>query len=463
MQIITNEAYQLFHEGCVALSQVETNGMKVDEDYLHKAIENTSTKIKILTNKLKDKEIYRVWKRTYGDRMNIDSPQQLGKVLFDVMGYPCSKYTGKSRQAATDEETLKATGLKFVSKYLKIKKLKKARSTYLRGILRESINGFINPSYNLNLPQSMRSSCDHPNFQNFPIRNPDISELVRSAFISRWKKGQICETDYGGAEICGATCYHQDPNMIDYIINSKRDLHRDMAGDCYILRKKEVNKMARYCGKNMFVFPQFYGDWYLSCAKSLWEAIEKFGLTNPTTGESLYRHLKKQGIRELGECDSKHKPKRGTFEYHIQQVEKHFWHKRFKVYDQWKRDWWDDYLEKGYFDMLTGFRIEGVLERKKVINYPIQGTAFHWLLWSLIQIQKRLNKYKMKSKIVGQIHDSIVADIFKGELKAYLEICKEIMTEKIRKHWKWIVVPLTIEAEAASAGRSWFEKKEVKI
>jgi DNA polymerase I-like protein with 3'-5' exonuclease and polymerase domains len=68
----------------------------------------------------------------------------------------------------------------------------------------------------------------------------------------------------------------------------------------------------------------------------------------------------------------------------------------------------------------------------------------------------------MKTIIIGQIHDSIIADVYKGELKDYLHMSKKVMTEDIRKHWKWINVPLEIEAEVCDIDQSWNEKKKYK-
>ena len=79
-----------------------------------------------------------------------------------------------------------------------------------------------------------------------------------------------------------------------------------------------------------------------------------------------------------------------------------------------------------------------------------------------IAVQKLLRKYKMKTIIIGQIHDSIIADVYKGELKDYLHMSKKVMTEDIRKHWKWINVPLEIEAEVCDIDQSWNEKKKYK-
>ena len=460
MKPVTDQAYKLFHDGAIALSQVEANGMRIDTDYLNRAIAHTTTKIDRLSEQMKQDKVFRLWKKQYGSRTNMGSRQQLGKILFDVMGYDCPSLT-KTERYQTDEAVLNSLDLPFTNQLLKVEKLKKARSTYLRGILNHVVDGYLHPFFNLNIARTFRSSSNAPNFQNIPMKNPYIKKLVRRAFIARVNH-QIVEVDYSGAEICCATCYHHDPKMVSYIKDESKDLHRDMAMTICMIPKKQVSWDARDIGKNMFVFPQFYGDYYIHCAQNMWKAmIARHIKTND--GLSLIKHLKKKGIKRLGLCDSSVSPASGTFEKHLKEVEDDFWNRRFQVYGQWKKDWWEDFIRKGYFDTLTGFRIEGLLNRKECINYPVQGSAFHWLLWSLIRIQKLLNKYKMKSLIVGQIHDSIVGDVHRKEKRNYLEICKQVMTIDVRKHWPWIIVPLSIEAEVAPIGGSWYEKKEVKI
>lgn len=461
MKPITNQAYKLMHDGCVALSQVEANGIRIDTDYLEKAIRDTGVRINEISDKLKQYKIYRVWRKTYGSKTNLGSREQLGKILFDVMKYSCPSRTKTGRPTA-DENNLKSTGLKFIDVYLRFEKLKKARSTYLRNILRESVDGFLHPNFPLHLVQSYRGSSDHPNFQNIPVKDPEIGELVRRAFIAR-KNHQLVEIDFKGAEICCATCYHKDPQMIKYIENPKLDMHRDVAAEIYMVKRNQVTYWMRDAGKNRFIFPEFYGDYYINRAMDLWKAIEELNLKVEETGYDLYSHLETMGIYELGACDPDEDPEDGTFEKHIQDIEYDFWNKRFKVYNQWKKDWWEAYQEDGFFKTLTGFIIEGNLNRKQTINYPIQGSAFHWLLWCLIRIQKLMRKYKMRSFLVGQIHDSIVGDIHKRERKDYLEIVKQVVCEDIRKHWKWIIVPLTVEVGVTPVGGSWYEKEEIKI
>jgi DNA polymerase I-like protein with 3'-5' exonuclease and polymerase domains len=144
-------------------------------------------------------------------------------------------------------------------------------------------------------------------------------------------------------------------------------------------------------------------------------------------------------------------------------VEKNFWNVRFPVYNKWKKRWWEKYLEKGYLDMLTGFRCSSPMSRNDAINYPVQGAAFHCLLWCMIELQKWLRKNNMRTLIVGQIHDSLVLDFYRKETKRVLEKAKQIMTELLPKYWDWICVPLEVEAELSPVGGSWHEKKGVAI
>ena len=103
------------------------------------------------------------------------------------------------------------------------------------------------------------------------------------------------------------------------------------------------------------------------------------------------------------------------------------------------------------------------MKKNEAINRAIQGTAFHWLLWCLIELNKEIKKQKMKSLIIFQIHDSILIDAVPEEIDDIIEMAKEIMRERIRKHWDWIIVPLDIEVEVTPIDGNWFQKKEIKI
>ena len=315
MKPITDAGYKLLHEGCIALSQVEANGMRIDVDYLNKAITKTDQKIKEMNARLKDDKVYKLWRKTYGAKTNLGSREQLGKILFGAMKYPCISYSKTTGKPKADAAALEAVDLKFVRRYLKCEKLKKANTTYLKGIRREMVDGYLHPFFHLNLVQTFRSSSSDINFQNIIIKNPMLAKLIRKAFIARLNH-QIVEVDYSGAEICNAACYHKDPKMIRYIENPKLDLHRDQAMEIYMIPKDQVSWDARDTGKNLFVFPEFYGDYYIHCAPNMWNAVIARKIKT-NDGVSLIKHLKRKGIIELGDCDPDKSPRKNTFEKHM--------------------------------------------------------------------------------------------------------------------------------------------------
>ncbi len=456
------ESLGLLQQGAIALAEVESNGICIDTDYIERTVRRCRRRVKRLTRQLDKTDVMKAWRRRFKSKTNTQSNVQLAEVLYDVMGFKPPEQETKGGQRPTNEKSLGMINDPFVQKYLEIKKLRKAINTNLLGLLREVVDGKLHCFFNLHTVQTYRSSSDAINFQNQPVRDEMIMNLVRTAFVPR-KGRRLCEVDYSGIEVRIAACYHKDPRMIDYICDPSKDMHRDMAMECYKLPLAEVTKNIRYCGKNMFVFPQFYGDWYIDCARSLWDAMGKLHLTT-TSGTPLRQHLMDMGIRRLGDLDPREKPQPGTFEAHIQQVERRFWKKRFPVYDKWKTKWFEQYKKRGYFETLTGFVCQGHMKRNEVINYPVQGSAFHCLLWSLIRIVRReLKRRKMKTLIVGQIHDSIVADVPDEEMDEYLALCQRVMVDELRKHWPWIIVPLEIEAEATAIDEPWSKKVKVTI
>lgn len=450
------QGMKLFHDGAKMLARVEQNGMRVDVSYLKDAITRTERTIADKEASLQNDKVFRTWKNRFGDRANLGSRDQLAEVLFGELGYPVTMVSQKTHRPSADEAHLETVDLDFVRDYLEVEKLKKANSTYLKGILRETVDGRVHPSYGLNTVSSLRGSCDSPNLQNVPVRNQVIMDLIRRAFIPS-PGNVLLEIDESQIEVRGITCHNWDPVMKRYILENY-DYHKEFAGKVYLLPSDEVDKTTRYCGKNMMVFPQFYGSYYVQCAPHLWEAISRLKLKT-VSGVPLKEHLKSKGIDRLGNCDSRERPEKGTFEYIVHQVEKELWD-TFKVYAQWKRDWWEAYLENGYFDYYTGFRVRGIFERNDVTNWVNQGACFHCLLWSMIEIQKELDYYRFGCQQTNTIHDCILFDCPKGEVGEVVAIAREVMTERIRDHWKWLVVPLEVEIEIAEG--SWADKKKAE-
>ena len=446
----TRAAYRLMHDGILVLGEIERTGMRIDVDYCTRQIGVLDRRIERMIKLLHECKDVREWKKIQGEKFNIDSPRQLANYLYTYKKLAPMKTTEKGN-ASVDDESLRSLKEPFVQDLLRIRRLKKTRDTYLKGILSEvSDDGLLHPFLNLHTVRTYRSSSNSPNFQNLPIRDKEMGKIIRQAFIPR-SGHRFGGIDISGAEVRVAACYHHDTTMLEYIRNPSSDMHRDMAMECYKLSQDQVNKISRYCAKNMFVFPQFYGDWYKSCATSLWAAIHEMDLQT-ADGVPMREHLRSQNIKNYN-----------RFEDHIKQVEDRFWNDRFPAYAEWKRKWIRQYEETGRIYMLTGFTCSGVMGKNDVVNYPVQGSAFHCLLWSLIRLHDWLKREKMQSRIIGQIHDEIVFDADASELVAVMKQAREIMCEEIRQEWKWIVVPMDVEASFAPVDRSWYEKESISV
>lgn len=459
----TPDAYWLIHEGAKALAQVEAAGMRVDLGYVAEAVKDCEFQINRGNSALQQSEVWERWRRRFGDTTNIDSDEQITAIFFDELGFECERRGKPSKvhpkgRPVFDEEEFDKIDHPFIKEWGELKKLKKVSGTYLNSLVRETSGGFIHPFFNLHTTKTFRSSSQDPNFQNIPIRDPRIAKIIRQCFVPR-DGHQLVEMDFGAIEVRAAAWYHKDPTMLDYL-EQGYDLHSDMAAQVFLLPKSEITKPLRHLGKNGFVFPEFYGAWYKSVCKQLWN--ESAGLTT-SSGVPVHQHLASKGIHALGSCSYKKDPAAGTYELHISEVENHFWKKRFPVYTQWKESFFDEYLRLGGFMNLTGFAFNGVYTRKEVINYPVQSVGFHCLLWTLIQMQRHINKYQWKSRIVGQIHDSIVADVHQSEVQDFLAVAGWFMRHAIRKFWPWIITKLEVEAEAAPIGQSWYYKTKIDI
>lgn len=450
-EIATIEGYQLLHDGVLAFADIEANGICVDVDYIEKQQVHLTKRIEHLSKKIEKHEEIKIWKRKYRHKFNLQSTEQLSDILFKQMGYKAEIMTsGKVPKPSVKEEALEQMGLPFTEDLLLLRKLKKTKNTYLNNYLKEEIEGILRPFFHLHTTATFRSSSSNINFQNQPVRIKEVKRIVRRAVIPRPRR-MIAELDYSGVEVTVAACYHKDPNMIRDIIDPARDMHRDMSLECYKLQPEQGTSDIRFCGKNGFVFPEFYGDYYVNCAHNLWNMISQLKLKTEQ-GLNLKTHLNNVGLSN-----------RKKFEDHIKKVEKYFWGTRYKVYGKWKERQWKQYLKNGYVDLLSGFRCKGLMSRNEAINYPVQGAAFHCLLWSLIRINNWLKENKMLTLLVGQIHDSIVLDIYPPELDIVLKNCIRIMTEEIKKYWSWLIIPLKVDVELSPVDGSWFLKKEATI
>jgi DNA polymerase I-like protein with 3'-5' exonuclease and polymerase domains len=456
-------------EGTQSLARAEQAGIRVDMDYIQKKKRQLTNRIESMEEEFRETKFYRRWAHSVKGNINIHANQQLSHYLYDILKLDPAKRTKKSDQGSTDEEALKQLQIPEVNALLEIRKLKKVRDTYLEGFAREQVDGYIHPFFNLHLVRTFRSSSDHPNFQNIPKRDEEAMQICRQALFAR-PGHQLLEVDFSGLEVRIAAAYHKDPTMLAYLWDPSSDMHGDMAKQIFLIDKYDKTIPAHYtmrqAAKNGFVFPQFYGDYFKNNAEGICEWMKlpqtkwKAGQGIPLLDGTVSDHLIAKGIKEFGSMRrGEHgKPIVTGFLKHIKNIETDFWENRFPVYAKWKEQWWNQYLAKGYIDMYTGFRCSGMMGKNDCINYPVQGAAFHCLLYLLNRLDGIIIEEELDSRIIGQIHDSIIIDTHPEELNYIAHLAHEIVVEELPKVWDWINVPLDIDAELAPIDHPWSEK-----
>lgn len=467
MRPATMEAVDLFHKGSIALTRATEHGMRIDEAYVNQCIPKLEKVCSDWQAVMDNDPDVKKYNRRAKTPFSPQSDKDVSVVVYKIKGFGAKKLREGSDEPSTDKEALNALKGRdpLIEAILEFRRFKKGLDA-LKDIQRETVDGILHPFFNLNMALSYRSSSDSINFQNQPVRDEEIAAIVRRAFIPR--PGHLfMESDLKGAEVCAATCYHLDPVMIKFL-KEGFDMHRQEARFLYLLTDDEVTKLIRYFAKNRFVFPQFYGSYWLQCAAALWQAIsDKTVMTS--TGVEMTAHLASKGITHL-KSKTRVKYKNGksgpptdehSFEWLVYTEERRFWDEQFVVYRDWKEQWWEDYSRNGFAYLLTGFVCSGHFWKNEIINIPVQGVAFHWLLWSFIRMTSLCTKHFKKTALVGQIHDSIVGDVHKDDRNAYIEMMQETVETKLTQHWPWIIVPVQVEIEESDT--TWYDKKPVEL
>lgn len=417
-------------EGSRTLSNMQTVGIRLDKESLEAKMERLDQRLKRLHEKILSSDEVKKWDGN--DKIKITSGKQLRHLLFDILKLKSVKETDKGA-SSIDKEVLEKIDIPFTRSILEYRRWEKAKNTYLAQYSREMVGDKIYPFFNLHNIKTFRSSEDSPNLQNVPRQDTRVMKMIRSVIIPR-KGNRLVGWDYKGIEVSVAACVTKDPNLVEYVTDLSTDMHRDIASDLFLKEKEDIIKDERYLAKNGFVFPEFYGDYFKQIAPIIWERISK----------ETKQHLWNEGIKTFRD-----------FLRHVEEIERILWEERFPVYAEWKEKEWRNYQRKGYVDLYTGFRCYAPMNRNKVANYRIQGCAFHCLLWTLNKIEPRIRKKYPSSFIIGETHDAIEGDINpKDEVEIDYLVWK-YGTQKIREHWNWIIVPLSIEKERSEVDGNW--------
>ena len=428
----------LFLESAKVFSEIEYKGMRIDENVVADNMRKLTLNLQELEEKINNTKEVRQW--NLPTEFNFGSNKDMGVLLYDILGYKAYKKTTGGANS-TDKEALEKIIEKEDSEFLKLvlehKAMLKMRDTYLIGLERGTIDGYIRPSFNLHTVQTFRSSSSGPNFQNIPKRDKLAASMIRTAFIPD-KGAFIEELDFSSLEVNISQCYNQDNNLLKYLTDPAHNMHTDSACDIFLRTKETMLKEERNQTKGGFVFAQSYGSSYKNCAKNMWDNM----------GEASKKHLASKGYNTLDK-----------FTEIVANAENEFWNVRFKRWGQWKRENWNDYQKNGYIDLYTGFRLNALMGSTQASNAAIQGSASHCLLYVLTFIHTYIKQLELKSRIVGQIHDSIVMNMYEDEAELIHKIVKRAL-DSLRDEWPWITVQLTMDYEQTPIDGNWSQLEE---
>lgn len=444
----TRDAFKFLMQSECVLTRMSANGVKVDIEYMRRTMPELKVRCEELKQQfLTETPLGQKWQSIYGARVDLDSDAQTVKVL-KAYGFDKFRITDKGN-VSVDKKVKEKLSYEDSHLLLKRDKLKTIWQNLMgRTILECDENGLIHPMFQIHTARTYRGSCEAPNLQNQPKHDEDQKHIIRSAFLPRTPDRCLAELDLRGNEVsCGCSIHH-DKKMLEYLSHPETaNMHKDVATHVFMLDPEDYTKGLRQGVKGPFVFAGFYGAGYESMARNLWDwCTEKKEKT--AKGITILEHLANKGITCFAE-----------FEEHIKKEYDWFWFDLFRDYGLWKEAQWEMYKRQGFLDYPTGFRATNIMTKTQAINTVVQGSSFHVLLAMLWETQKMMDKYKFKSLIVGEIHDSSLFDLVPNE---YENICDIYLTsqEIVRKRWPWIVYPIQIEADLGDPGASWADLKE---
>ena len=394
------------------LSDMELTGVHIDTKVLKDLSHEISSRVHEL-----EEYIFKIAEGPF----NINSPQQLGKVLFEKIGLEHEGKITKTGQYSTDARTLETlshhdkTGI--IEKILEYRQLSKLISTYTDS-LPEQINKNtknIHCDFNQTITSTGRLSSSNPNLQNIPIRS-ELGRKIRKAFVSNFDDGLILSADYSQIELRILAHMSEDPVLIK-AFKDDEDIHKRTAMEIYDVSEDKVTDDMRSHGKTLN-FALIYQQGAFATSKQL----------------DISQKEAQSFITKYFESFKKVKP---FFENMLKEAR-----------------------EKGYVETIYGRRryFKNLNVRNKALqrederaacNAPLQGTASDVMKLAMIKLYKELQEKEYKSKLILQVHDELVLDVHPQEKDQIEKLTKEAMELDQPLH-----VPLVVNM---SWGKNWYE------
>lgn len=390
------------------LFDMEQNGIRVEADALKQYGDQLAGKIAEL-----EKEIY----EEAGETFNINSPKQLGVVLFENMKLPGGRKTKIGYSTAADVLEKLAPEHPVVAKILEYRQYTKLKSTYADGLANYiQDDGRIHGKFNQTITATGRISSTEPNLQNIPVRM-ELGRLIRKVFIPE-EGYRFVDADYSQIELRVLAHCSGDEHLIQ-AYKEQSDIHRITASQVFHIPFDEVTPQQRRNAKAVN-FGIVYG-------------ISSFGLSQDL---SITR---KEAAKYIDDYFATY-PGIKTFLDHAVTHAK----------------------EKGYVVTLFGRRrpvpelsssnfMQRSFGERVAMNSPIQGAAADIIKIAMIRVNQRLKDQKMKSRLVLQVHDELLIEAYEPELDEVQNILKEEM-----EHAAELKVPLEIDMHT---GDNWYEAK----
>jgi len=392
------------------LADMECEGVAIDTDFLNDYSNRLGEELARLEQEIK---------KMAGMDFNIDSPKQLGDVLFEHLKISAKAKKTKTGQYATSEDVLQGfvKDHPIIPKILEYREFKKLKSTYVDPLptLRDPVDNRIHTQYMQTVAATGRLSSNNPNLQNIPIRTHAGRE-IRKAFIPRNAEYVLLSADYSQIELRIIAALSEDPNMVQ-AFKSGEDIHASTAAKVFNTPIDQVTREQRSAAKAVN-FGIIYGQSAFGLAQNL----------------GISRTEAKQIIDSYFEQYS-------TIKSYMDQA----------IHQA---------REKGYVETLYKRRrylpdinsanavVKGFAERN-AINAPIQGTAADIIKLAMIAVDKKMKKVHVKSKMILQVHDELVFDVHKDEIDTMKELIEDAMENAAK-----LLVPLKTEM---NTGQNWLE------
>ncbi|MGB1102460.1 MAG: DNA polymerase I [Crocinitomicaceae bacterium] len=350
---------------------------------------------------------------------NLDSPRQLGEILFDVLKIDAKAKKTKTGQYKTSEDVLTKLEHKheIIPLILNYRSLRKLKSTYVDALpkLVNENTGRIHTSYMQTVAATGRLSSNNPNLQNIPIRTEKGREM-RKAFIARDENHTLLAADYSQIELRIIAALSGDKNMIEAFKN-KQDIHAATAAKVYNVAIEDVTREQR------------------SAAKAV-----NFGIIYGQSAFGLSQNLGILRKEAKGLIDSYYEQYASMKDFMSDQVEFARHHGYVETIMKRRR-----YLK----DIQSANAIVRGFAERNAVNAPIQGSAADVIKIAMINIHKRMKAEGLKSKMLLQVHDELVFDVAKDEMGTMEQLVKTEMETAVE-----LAVPLDVDYKFAD---NWLE------